>query len=386
MKRVIHFTKIRFLMMALSISLLVIGLISVSMQGGFNLGIDFQPGLTQRVQIDPEQATANTQSVREALSEIPSAQVQRIGDPGEQEFQIEVRDSGQQDDFVQTMSARVLSEVRAAFGEEAVVERGNSYVGPRFSRDLTRQALVLTGLAMGLILLYIWFRFRLGYALSAVAAIAHDMAFMLAFIGAFQLEVSTATIAALLTVVGYSLNDTIVVFDRIRENETILRESTFEQIINTSITQSLSRTVITSVTTLLAVSAIYIFATGVIEAFALKLIVGIIIGTYSSIFIASPVLLGFRRTVKKRQRQKELEKYGRTAVSEKGETTPAAAAAAQAGAAPTTTAPAASGNQSGQATAKSQAPDAQQVKQQLGKRKQPAGKNVPRSKRKKKKK
>jgi preprotein translocase subunit SecF len=253
--------------------------------------------------------------------------------------------------------------------------------------------MVLTGLAMGLILLYIWFRFRLGYALAAIAAIAHDMTFMLGFIGTFQLEVSTATIAALLTVVGYSLNDTIVVFDRIRENETILRESSFENVINTSITQSLSRTVITSVTTLLAVTAIYVFATGTIEAFALKLIVGIIIGTYSSIFIASPILLGWRRTARRRQRQKELEKYGRTSVSAKGERVPRAGVEAGGAAAAQSTAEvgaAASGSAKQPAAAGSSSantPDPEQVKRQLGKKKQgTAGKNVPRSKRKKKKK
>jgi preprotein translocase subunit SecF len=115
---------------------------------------------------------------------------------------------------------------------------------------------------------------------------------MVLFIGTFQIEVSSATIAAVLTIMGYSLNDTIVIFDRIRENEKLLSESSFVQVINVSITQSLSRTIITSITTLLAVTAIYIFTTGQIQAFALNMIVGVLVGTYSSIFIASPTLLG----------------------------------------------------------------------------------------------
>ncbi|MFW5686207.1 MAG: protein translocase subunit SecF, partial [Spirochaetota bacterium] len=136
------------------------------------------------------------------------------------------------------------------------------------------------------------------------------VAFMLVFIGALQIEVSTATIAAILTIIGYSLNDTIVIFDRIRENERLMRESGFETIINASITQSLSRTLITSITTLLAVTAIYIFATGTVQLFALNLMIGVIVGTYSSIFIASPTLLGFRRATRKRRTKQEAERRG----------------------------------------------------------------------------
>lgn len=389
MKRVVEFSKIRFVMIALSIAVLAGGIIATIAQGGFNLGIDFQAGLTQRVQISPGEGRIAVEEVRDALSGIPSVQVQRVGEEGSNEFSVEVRDDGTRENFVQTMSIRTLSLLEERFGADAVEQRSNSYVGPRFSRTLAQQAMMLVGLAMALILLYIWFRFRLGYALAAIAALVHDITFMLGFIGALQLEVSTATIAAVLTVIGYSLNDTIVVFDRIRENETILRESSFESTINTSITQSLSRTVITSVTTLLAVLSIYTFATGQIQAFALKLAVGIVVGTYSSIFIASPVLLGWRRQARKRQRRKELEKYGQTTLNEPrkavegaaagGGKAPAAPAAANAGGGSSSEAPAAEGKQ------QTQAPDAEEIRKQLGKKKQPAGKNVPRSKRKKKK-
>jgi preprotein translocase subunit SecF len=392
MKRVIEFTKIRFFMIALSVIVLATGIGVTIAQGGFNLGIDFQAGLTQRVQITASGGgELDVEDVRDALSELPSAQAQRVGQPGSNEFSVEVRDDGTTENFVQVMSNRIVSLLEAEFGSGSVEQLSNSFVGPRFSQTLARQALVLVGLAMGLILLYIWFRFRLGYALAAIAALVHDMTFMLGFIGAFQLEVSTATIAAVLTVIGYSLNDTIVVFDRIRENETILRESDFESIINTSITQSLSRTVITSVTTLLAVLSIYTFATGTIQTFALKLAVGIVVGTYSSIFIASPILLGWRRQARKRQRRKELEKYGQTALNEPrkgGEKAPAASrkpAAAAAAASGGETAPAASGGGPGGGQQRN-APDAEEIRKQLGKKKQPSGgKNVPRSKRKKKK-
>jgi preprotein translocase subunit SecF len=151
-----------------------------------------------------------------------------------------------------------------------------------------------------LILVYIWIRYKQNYAFSAIAAIFHDVLFLLGFIGVFQLEFSTATIAAVLTIIGYSLNDTIVIFDRIRENTKVLREKTFEDIINISVTQSLSRTIITSVTTLIAVTAIFILATGSIQTFALNLIVGVLVGTYSSVFIASSILLSWNTSNSKR--------------------------------------------------------------------------------------
>jgi preprotein translocase subunit SecF len=211
-----------------------------------------------------------------------------------------------------------------------VSELEAAYVGPRFSQALGRQALALTLFALLLILAYLWFRFRLGYALSSIAALVHDVLVILGVIGTLQLEVSTATIAAVLTIIGYSLNDTIVIFDRIRENEVLLKDTSFRSTINTSISQSLSRTLITSITTLLAVIAIFVFSTGQIQLFALKLIIGVVVGTYSSIFVASPVLLGWQSAATQRRRRRETEKYRRGATTKSD----APAAPAQSGAAP----------------------------------------------------
>jgi preprotein translocase subunit SecF len=309
--------------------------------------------------------------VRAALSGVDGAQVQRVGQPEDQQFSIRVRDPGNVENFSQIMSTEIEEALGEAFGETNISVLQTSFVGPRFSQDLASQAVWLTTLALVLILAYIWFRFRLGYAASAIVTLIHDVAVMLGFIGAFQIEVSTATIAAVLTIIGYSLNDTIVIFDRIRENETILRESPFETIVNTSITQSLSRTLITSLTTLLAVLAIFLFATGQIRDFALNLMVGIVVGTYSSVFVASPMLLAWRTRAIARRRQKEVAKYGgRAAASgEQKKETPAPADDQKA------PQPATVGV------------DADAVKKEIGKRRQQtgAGKNVPRSKRKKKK-
>jgi preprotein translocase subunit SecF len=294
-------------MILISVILIGAGWVGTFLQGGFNLGIDFQAGLSMRVAV----SDSSVPEVRDALDAI-GAQVQRVGREEEGEYSIRVGDDGMIEDFQQTMSSRILTTLSDQFGNVEHLE--TAYVGPRFSRDLTQQAVFLTVFALGLILLYIWFRFRFGYAISAITALVHDVLFMLGFIGAFQLEVTTATIAAVLTIIGYSLNDTIVIFDRVRENETLMRDSSIVAIADTSITQSLSRTLITSLTTLLAVAAIYAFATGSIQIFALNLIVGVVIGTYSSIFIASPALIALHQSATKRRKHKEMERYRRGSV------------------------------------------------------------------------
>ena len=312
--KTVRFTKIRFIMIAVSVLVIAGGLAATLLQDGFNLGVDFQAGLSLRVEVD--NPDASTESVRAAVAGIEGTQVQRVGDEDARQFVIRVRDAGEIDSFSAVMSERILNALASDFGSGSVTELENNFVGPRFSEDLTRNTMLLTSLALGLILVYIWFRFRLGYAAASISALVHDVAFILVFIGTFQIEVSTATIAAILTIIGYSLNDTIVIFDRIRENEQLMRESGFETIINASITQSLSRTLITSVTTLLAVTAIYIFATGTVQLFALNLIVGVIVGTYSSVFVASPALLGWRRAARKRRTKQESVRRG-APVSEK---------------------------------------------------------------------
>jgi preprotein translocase subunit SecF len=242
------------------------------------------------------------QQKRDALDTLDNPQVQVVGTAFYQEYLVRVEDpSGDKKDQLERDIRRLLEE---SFGDGSVVIKSSEYVGPRFSQTLAQQSFSLTLLALVLILIYIWFRFQFGYAISAIVALTHDVLVMLGFIGATQLEVSTTTIAAVLTIIGYSLNDTIVIFDRIRENEGLLQGRDIEDIINISITQSLSRTLITSLTTLLAVTALYTFGTGAIKDFALNLIVGIIVGTYSSVFVASPMLLGWRRSREKRKRIK----------------------------------------------------------------------------------
>ncbi len=301
MKGVIDFLKYRIPFLALSLVVIVAGLAITISHDGFNLGVDFQAGLRHQVQIDPDETSVTIDQVRESLASITGAQVQGVGSAEEQRFSIRVIAEEADERVASELAADVMSILRNAFGDDAVLEESSNFVGPGFSAALARQTFLLTAVALVLILVYVWVRFRLAYAIGAIAPLLHDVAFMLVFIGAFQIEVSTATVAAVLTVIGYSLNDTIVIFDRIRENESLMRNAGFYEVVNTSITQSMTRTVITSFTTLLAVGAIFIFATGTIQDFALNLIVGVLVGTYSSIYIASPVLLALQRKLRSKR-------------------------------------------------------------------------------------
>lgn len=314
MKRVFDFMKSGGVMLIISAVIIIGGIAGTVAQGGFNLGIDFEAGLNLTVEISEPGRDISVGEVREVMSAFDGAQIQRLGDTEDDQFIIRVRDDGTVEDFEQVVSSDVLDTLRDEFSDAGIEELRASYVGPRFSEDLTRQALFLTLFALVLILGYLWFRFRLGYAFASISALVHDVLVILGVIGTLQLEVSTATIAAVLTIIGYSLNDTIVIFDRIRENEMLLRDTSFRSVINTSITQSLSRTLITSLTTLLAVAAIYIFSTGQIQLFALKLIIGVIVGTYSSVFVASPVLLTIHTNAITRKKKRDLERYRKGAV------------------------------------------------------------------------
>ncbi len=316
MKKTIQFTKIRFVMISVSLALLGAGLTGTILRGGFNLGIDFRAGLSLQVEIGGD--GVGTAEIRQALSGFDTLQVQELGAVDLQRFSLRIQDNGDLEDFSNAMREEISAALVAEFGPGNVEILADDYVEPRFAKDLAVNATLLVVVAMAFILLYLWVRFRFAYAISSLAALVHDIAFMVLFIGSFQIEVTSATIAAVLTIIGYSLNDTIVIFDRIRENEKLLSDSSLQQIVNVSVTQSLSRTIITSLTTLLAVTSIYIFTTGQIQNFALNMIVGVLVGTYSSIFIASPALMG----LSKGRRIKAAPEPGKKGTDEEGVAAP----------------------------------------------------------------
>ena len=304
--KITRFSRSGLLFLWVSVALIAAGGAYSYYQEGFNLGIDFSSGISLQVGIS---GSTSEEEVRSALSQYGTVSVQRGRGAGGR-YIIKISETNQDSSFQREVPQQALASLRAQYGAENVQLLESTFIGPRFSANIVRQFFVLTLGAFLLIMLYVWFRFRFSYAIAALAALVHDVLFMVAFVGAFQIEISTTTIAAILTIIGYSLNDTIVIFDRIRENHQLLHEAPLDTIINTSITQSLSRTIMTSLTTLLAVMAIYIFASGPIQYFALNMIVGIVVGTFSSIFIASALLLKLlrRRAAAPKEPTKEVER------------------------------------------------------------------------------
>ncbi|MBN1646787.1 MAG: protein translocase subunit SecF [Spirochaetales bacterium] len=257
------------------------------------------------------------EDVRPLVAALGEPEIKVIGEPADQEFIIRVQDPGTDKEFSGNVHDSIVKAFADKFGADHIIDKENEYIGPTLARTIWRNTGILILVVMVLILLYIWFRFKMAYAVSAIIALVHDVTIMFGLISFFQIEFSTVTIAAVLTIFGYSLNDTIVVFDRIRENVKLMKETNLKIVIDTSITQSLSRTIITSLTTFLAVLALFIFATGSIRIFALNMIFGIIVGTYSSIFIASPIYLAITSSLAKRKAVRDEQRFGAIAAAKK---------------------------------------------------------------------
>jgi len=272
----------------LSAAIIVGGMASIALHGGLELGIDFAGG--NMMQVDILDDRADIGQVREVLLQTGYGDnVQRLEDPDKNLFILKA--AVQEEGNDQVISA-ITSALHERFGEEGVVVERVDIVGPRISRYLLRTSYVVGAVALVLILLYISFRFRLRFGVAAIAALVHDVLVVVAFLSFFGKEMDTFILAALLTIIGYSLNDTIVVFDRARENLKSARAyQDYSGTVNTSINQSLSRTLITSLTTLLAVFSLYIFGGSTMKDFAFALIVGILVGTYSSTFVASALVV-----------------------------------------------------------------------------------------------
>jgi len=236
--------------------------------------------------LDPASPEIKIETVREATSSLSqSVSVQSLGQPGDRQFMIRVDDK-QMEGEGGSPSERITNILENYFGAGEVVVHRSDYVGSRFSKNLTDQAGLLMGLTLLLILGYASIRFKPQYAIGAVIGILHDTLVMVAFVVWSGMEFNTTTIAALLTILGYSINNTIVIFDRIRENRRIYPDEVFVNVLNRSLTETLSRTIITTLTTMLAVLSLIIFTTGSMRDFARALQVGMISGVYTSIFIA----------------------------------------------------------------------------------------------------
>ena len=251
----------------------------------------------------PQSEAVSVAAVRDALSGFnQTVSVQGMGQSADRHFMIRLEDKGADGGGVP--AEQIIAALEAAFGEGEVAVLRSDYVGSRFSKNLTDQAGILLGLTLLLILAYASIRFKPQYAIGAVLAIIHDALIIIAFVVWTRMEFNTTTIAAILTILGYSINDTIVIFDRMRETRRIYPDDAFVDVLDRSLSETLGRTIITTITTMLAVVFLFIFASGSMKDFALALLVGMVSGVYSTIFIASGFVSFWERRKAKREKQK----------------------------------------------------------------------------------
>jgi len=280
---------LRKLAMMLSAALLLISVAALATRG-LNFGIDFTGGYIVEAGFDE---AADLPKIRTALEEngFEGAVVQNFGTTKEVLVRLAPTE-GLDGAKVNTDVERVLSDT----GQGKVDMRRVEFVGPQVGEELREQGGLAVLIALGCIVVYIWLRFEKKFSVGAVAALVHDVVITLGFFSITQINFDLSVLAAILAVIGYSLNDTIVVFDRIRENFRTIRKKTSEQLMNISINQTLSRTIITSLTTLLVLLALYFLGGESISSFAIALIIGVVVGTYSSIYVASAAVLALGLT------------------------------------------------------------------------------------------
>lgn len=279
----IHFMGLRRMVFPLTALLMVVSL-ALFFVKDLNYGIDFQGGTL--IEVKAKDGPADIADIRARLGELNlgDVQVQEFGEPSDVLIRVEQQEGGE------AAQQAVVSRIRAEFGDE-VDYRRIEVVGPQVSGELAQAGTIAVVVAILAVLVYIWFRFEWQFAIGAVAALVHDVVLTIGMFATLQLEFNLSSIAAILTIVGYSLNDTVVVYDRVRENLRKYKKKPIDELLDLSINQMLSRTVLTSVTTLLALLSLYFFGGEVIRSFTFAMIWGVFVGTYSSIFVAAPVLI-----------------------------------------------------------------------------------------------
>ncbi len=275
----INFISFRKFAYIISIVIIVVGLFNFYKRGEGNYGIDFTGGTIQQFKFEKP---VDAQDIRNVLKDmgLGSASIQHFGNNKE----VIIRS-------FEMNPEHIIAEFKEVFKQNKFEIMRVEKVGPSVGKDLRGKAVKALGIAIIFMVIYISLRFEFRFAVAAIVALLHDLLICLGAISLTHREISAPVIAALLTIVGYSINDTIVVFDRIREDRKLMRRASYKEIINTSINQTLSRTLITSLTTLAVILSLYFLGGEVIRTFAFVLMVGVIVGTYSSIFIASPILI-----------------------------------------------------------------------------------------------
>ncbi len=279
----INFIGKRLIAFAFSAAL-VLGSLGLALGTGLNLGIDFLGGILLEVKTDGPADVSKMRSDLGALG-LGDVSLQEFGSPDVVLIRVQRQEGGDE------AQQKAITIIRSAMGEHIAEYRRTETVGPTVGAELQEAALLAVGSAILAILVYIWFRFEWQFGIAAIIALIHDVLTTIGLFALLQLEFNLATVAAVLTIAGYSINDTVVVFDRVRENLRKYKKLSLVELFNLSINETLARTTITSVTTLLALGALFFFGGEVISGFSIALIWGVVIGTYSSIALAVPVLL-----------------------------------------------------------------------------------------------
>jgi preprotein translocase subunit SecF len=282
----INFNKFYKLFNIISIILVILSILLLLFKG-LNFGVDFKGGTLIELRINDKQTNVST--LRKSFNNM------KLGD-------VNVKKFGNENDFLikfekKDIKPNTIKDIK----NELTKSIGNSFnfrrvenVGPKVSSELLKSGIIAIVLSLAAMLFYIWIRFEWQFSLGAILALFHDVIITLGFFSLFSLEINLSIVAAVLTIVGYSMNDTVVIYDRVRENLRKFSDIKIFELTNISINETLSRTIITSVTTLLALISIYLFGGEILRGFSLAMILGVVFGTYSSIYIANPILVKLR--------------------------------------------------------------------------------------------
>ena len=286
-KKQILFNKFYKSFNLISLFLILISIILLIFKG-LNFGVDFKGGTLIELRVNDSNVLIS--DVRKSFSNmnLGDVSVKKFGN--DKDYVIKIEKKIKTDpNFIDNIEKKLSSSI----GENFKIRRVEN-VGPKVSSELLKSGIIAIGLSLAAMLFYIWIRFEWQFSLGAIAALFHDVILTLGIFSLFSLEINLSIVAAVLTIVGYSMNDTVVIFDRVRENLKKYADIKIFDLTNLSINETLSRTLITSVTTLLALLSIFFFGGEILKGFSFAMILGVILGTYSSIFIANPVLVYFK--------------------------------------------------------------------------------------------
>ena len=282
----INFNKFYKLFNFMSAGLVVVSMLLLFFKG-LNFGVDFKGGTL--IELRTNDNKINLSSLRDSFNNmnLGDVNIKKFGNNKDFLIKIEQRDTSS--NAIEIIKKDLTDAIGSSFNFRRVEN-----VGPKVSSELLKSGIIAIALSLAAMLFYIWVRFEWQFSLGAILALFHDVIITLGFFSLFNLEINLSIVAAILTIVGYSMNDTVVIYDRVRENLRKFSDIKIFELTNISINETLSRTIITSITTLLALVSIYLFGGEILNGFSLAMIMGVVLGTYSSIYIANPILVKLR--------------------------------------------------------------------------------------------